>query len=132
MDKIIEGGCICKKIRYSFKISIPIDELQEGHCHCKICRKISGSILSTYVKISKNNIVFKGLNPSIYKSSEHCIRCFCSNCGSQLIWENKEKEVFAISIGSLDNPIEIKPKYHIWTENEILIDQNIPKYLQNF
>jgi hypothetical protein len=135
MEKILKGGCLCGKIKYEIKINIPIEEIKSNYCHCTMCRKSSGSGIATFITLQKDKVKFKGSNNLIkYKSSENCTRSFCSNCGSQLIWENNNDNTIDIGIGTLDNPediVKIKPKYHFWTENKILsIDLNIPKYLQ--
>jgi hypothetical protein len=133
MVKKVEGGCLCEKIRYSFQIADTIDKVQSNHCHCTMCRKASGSGITTFITIPKILIEFKGTSLTKYKSSENCTRSFCSNCGSQISWENNNDDNIDIGIGTLDDPKGIIPKYHLWVENKILpIDLNIPKYLQNY
>lgn len=134
-DNILKGGCLCAKIKYEIKTDKHIEEINSNYCHCTMCRKASGSGIATFITLLKDNVEINGLNDLVrYKSSENCIRSFCSNCGSQLFWENINENTIDIGIGSLNNPseiVKIKPKYHFWTENKILsIDLDVPKYLQ--
>jgi hypothetical protein len=135
VKNILKGGCLCGKINYEIKLNKHIDKIKSNYCHCTMCRKASGSGIATFITLPKNDVEINGLNNLIkYKSSENCKRSFCSNCGSQLFWENIDEDTIDIGIGSLNNPEEIdkiKPKYHFWTENKILsIDLDVPKYLQ--
>ena len=39
MNNIVEGGCFCGSVRYSFKF----DKYPSANCYCSICRRISGA-----------------------------------------------------------------------------------------
>jgi hypothetical protein len=126
----INGGCLCEKIRYTIKIDELIEEIHAEYCHCTMCRKSSGSVMASLFTIPKKSITFNKI-PNKYESSKNIYRSFCSNCGSQISWENINEDKIDIGIGTLDEPDKIKPKIHVWVENKILIINEIPKYLKS-
>lgn len=135
VKKTLYGGCLCGKINYEIKLNKQVEEIKSNYCHCTMCRKSSGSSITTFITLTKDDVEINGLNNLIkYKSSENCTRSFCSNCGSQLFWENINEDTIDIGIGTLNNSeeiVKINPEYHLWAENNIFpINLNVLKYLK--
>ncbi len=135
-DKLITGGCHCGKIKYSFEGNLK----DIAHCHCSICRKTTGGIVTTWITIllQKLNIIddsiiiFPG-DPYFlkeYKSSETCCRYFCKNCGCSLFLHTTlSSKTIDISIATLDHPNDVIPDRHIWFKNKIewlKLDEHLP------
>jgi len=81
-----------------------------------MCRKFTGCILPQNVSIPT-----KYINPPLpgnetykaYQSSPGAYRCFCSNCGSSLTFnENDTPEMTEIHLGSLDEEVLCGKKIH--------------------
>ena len=114
MNNIVEGGCFCGSVRYSFKF----DKYPSANCYCSICRRISGAPFVSWLAIPLD--LFKYLNnkPKKIKSSSHGNRFFCEECGTPIacILEEDPKNI-NITIASLDNPEEFVPKDDIYLED---------------
>lgn len=103
-DTLRDGGCICGAVRFSLRGA----PLRAGLCHCLDCRKTSGSFYTPVAvwpaeafSIAGELKVFAG-------------RSFCPACGSRIGWlRDGEAE---ICLGALDDaPVDIVPRYEIWT-----------------
>ena len=114
MNNIVEGGCFCGSVRYSFKF----DKYPSANCYCSICRRISGAPFVSWLAIPLD--LFKYLNnkPKKIKSSSHGNRFFCEECGTPIacILEEDPKSI-NITICSLDKPEDFKPKVEIYVDD---------------
>ncbi|KAF4152393.1 hypothetical protein CNMCM6936_002974 [Aspergillus lentulus] len=103
----ITGGCLCASIRYT----VHFDGAHKwppksGSCQCTMCRKWTASLLPQFLSLAPEQI-----SPAIstsptyaeYRSSENCLRGFCSKCGSSLLWRNEERpEEIDLFLGTVD------------------------------
>jgi hypothetical protein len=55
--------------------------------------------------------------PSFFEASEVGASAFCSRCGSQLYFTNREGSRISVAHGTLDAPECIEPRIHQWTQN---------------
>jgi hypothetical protein len=111
----ISGSCLCGAISYS--ISQNIGDIV--HCHCIKCRKAHGAAFSSVAKIEDNNFLITGEeNLSSYQSSPGKIRCFCSDCGSQIYAKRDNTDFIILRLGTLNDESMIGSQYqeakHIW------------------
>ncbi|MGI9328105.1 MAG: GFA family protein, partial [Pseudomonadales bacterium] len=89
------------------------------YCHCSICRKLTGSGSGAYGSVSRSEFEWLS-NESLSRFSpmKSTTRYFCSSCGSFLLTEHSaEPENVFVSLGTLDSPIESKPKYRQFVGN---------------
>jgi hypothetical protein len=108
---MIQGSCQCGQCSFE-----ALGELYDVlYCHCKNCRKLTGSAFSIYGGVSKEQ--FKWLcdfsKLGEYKSSRNVSRYFCRACSTLLTSiDKREENTTYLSVGllSLDKPI--KPEYH--------------------
>ncbi len=112
MTSITVGSCLCGDVR--FEIS---GELENFFlCHCKRCRKDTGSAHSANLFSSKATLTWiSGLDAiQIYKmpGTRH-EKSFCNKCGSALPSVQLEGALVVVPAGSLDSAIEIRPSAHI-------------------
>jgi hypothetical protein len=72
MAEIHTGGCHCGHLHYQF--SGPLHDI--AHCHCSICRRVSGGIVTTWITVPASAFEWvKGI-PAQYDSSTNCVhRC---------------------------------------------------------
>lgn len=80
MVDIHTGGCHCGQLRYQF--SGPLHDI--AHCHCSICRRVSGGIVTTWITVPAKAFQWLAGTPARYDSSATCARYFCGHCGAQL------------------------------------------------
>ena len=64
MSNIVEGGCFCGSVRYSFKF----DKYPSANCYCSICRRISGAPFVSWLAIPVN--LFKYLKNKPKKTAK--------------------------------------------------------------
>jgi hypothetical protein len=58
--------------------------------------------------------------PSVYRSSAHGQREFCTTCGSQLAYrESADAATVDVNLAALDHPDALEPRCHIWTQSRI-------------
>jgi len=110
---MIEGECLCGRIRYAVKGDIG----QVSHCHCAMCRRIHGAAFATYGAVPRDN--FRWLCGSdlvqVYQSSDSMNRTFCSVCGSTLqAILNTEPDVLYLALGTTNGDPECRPALHIF------------------
>lgn len=124
------GSCLCGKIQYE------IDGEFENFflCHCKSCRKDTGSVHAANLFSSTAKLKWlKGENEVRefnYQNSGH-IKAFCPNCGSALPNKQMNGTLLVVPAGSLDTDINIIPTGHIYMKEKAIWDNNLelaPKY----
>ena len=109
----LSGSCLCGVVRY-----VATGQTQRfWHCHCKRCRKASGTGHAS-------NIFLEG--SLAWESGEDATRnfkppdakrftnTFCQTCGSRLPRYNEELGMVFIPAGSLDDEPDISPQGHIF------------------
>jgi len=98
------GSCLCGGIQFS----VTGDPFRIGLCHCKDCRKASGSTFSAFAVWPLEAFETTGI------VSSYGDRSFCPTCGGRvpLVRENEVE----VTIGSLDEvPTEaLEPSYELW------------------
>lgn len=113
---------MCGAAAHTFQVSTSSLPLPTHLCSCNISRRISGSLLTSYVNITYGPDPPKpdlsALTP--YKSSDILTRYFCSTCGTQMYLEYKRDGHFEAATGTLqlestDGIIDYKA--HIWIED---------------
>jgi len=97
------GGCACGAIRYSVRG----EPTHVGRCHCKDCRKESGSAFTVYGQWPRDALVLDG------ELATYDGRSFCLRRGSRLLC--LDDDGVEIRLGSLDEaPFELEPEAEIW------------------
>ena len=107
-----QGSCLCQSIRYEVD-----GELGDfGYCHCRSCRKASGSAhaANSPVERAKFRLLSGADTLREYESSPGKFRAFCSQCGSHIVAEREGKGTILLRMGCLDTPTTQRPKVHIW------------------
>ena len=122
------GGCLCGRFRYRIKGAL----LPIVHCHCAMCRKVSGAAVSSWTGASVENFHWQSEEPPQFFSSDQSSRGFCPQCGAQISFQDKTRsQTLYVTIGSLDDADGLERGYHIWTANRlpwVHIDSDLPKY----
>ena len=112
----MDGGCQCGTVRYR----VAGAPFAAESCHCRMCQKLAGAMAVCWMDFKVEQVSWMGAEPSEYRSSEHCRRGFCRDCGSSLSFRDaRYPEYCTLTIASLDNPNQVKPTYHIYAESQV-------------
>jgi hypothetical protein len=116
MPAIHQGGCQCGALRYEFEAS-----LQDiAHCHCSICRRSSGGIVTTWITVPLASFRWLVGTPREYASSSSCTRSFCPTCGAHLtLFTTLSPHSLDITIATLDQPELAPADRHIWVQSRL-------------
>ena len=114
---VLTGGCLCGNVRYQTNA----EPLWLCHCHCKMCRKHTGSPIATFVGFPVGTVTWLNVPPARYRSSKDVERSFCSVCGSTIGFHRAHET--SIVIGSLDEPdsLQIEKLWtaHVWHKDHL-------------
>jgi hypothetical protein len=107
----MKGSCLCGAVSYevtgAFKVM--------GNCHCSMCRKANGAAFATWGILDSQQFRWTSGEVLIqeYESSPGRQRCFCRNCGSQLV-SMHSGVVGEIVVATLDADPGERPREHIF------------------
>ena len=123
----LTGSCLCKAITYE------ADALagRASACHCLMCQKAHGGPFGAYVSLQGHRWTKGEDKLTVYHSSKHCQRSFCSLCGSTFqFWDNRKPDRKSFAISSLDGDHGAQLKRHIFVETKVDwydIPDNLPR-----
>jgi hypothetical protein len=105
MSETFTGGCQCGAVRFR------ATELKDNAhiCHCRMCQKAVGNFFAALVGAPKQAVTWTRGTPSVFRSSAHVERGFCSACGTPLFYNDVNGARITLTIGSLDAPRKLKP-----------------------
>ena len=125
-----KGSCLCGSIRYVID-----GELSDfGYCHCKSCRKASGSAHGANAGVQRDAVQFQDALGYLreFESSPGKKRAFCSQCGSPLYaYLSKTPGLIRIRLGSLDTPLHTTSKAHTFVRDKAnwdVIEGALPQF----
>jgi hypothetical protein len=110
----LPGGCLCGAVRYE---AVP-DHRDGYYCHCRMCQLAFGNTRAAYFNLRKDQVRWLQ-PPAYYASSKIARRGFCSRCGTPLSFEFLDGERMDLSVGSLDEPGQLKPTEHFAAESRV-------------
>jgi hypothetical protein len=114
---MLKGSCLCGSITY--QVEGDIDTVIK--CHCKKCRKSSGTAFGTNAPVKASAFMLTSGKDALggFKSSDDLVRHFCRNCGSPIYSQRlSTPELIRLRIGTLDTPISAKPAFHIYVASK--------------
>jgi hypothetical protein len=116
MSDVHRGGCQCGALRYQFRA--PLRDI--AHCHCSICRRSTGGILTTWITVPLASFAWLAGTPTEFASSASCTRRFCPSCGAHLtLFTTLSPETLDITVATLDQPELAPAGRHIWVQNRL-------------
>jgi hypothetical protein len=125
-----QGSCLCGNIRYELG-----GELGEfGYCHCKSCRKASGSGHAANAPVDRKDFHLQSGADTLreFESSPGKFRAFCSRCGSPIYaYLTSSRDVLRIRLGSLDTAFTKEPRAHTFVSDKAAwepIDDGLPQF----
>ena len=127
-----EGSCLCESLQYQVR-----SELSDfGYCHCKSCRKASGSAHAANAAVdwADFRLVDEASTLREYESSPGKVRAFCSTCGSPIFaYLQASSDVIRLRLGSLDTPFSKQPKAHTFVADKAAwepIEGDLPQFAE--
>ncbi len=127
----LSGKCLCGAVSYTCE-----DEpVFTGNCHCKDCKKSSGSGYAPALFVPEDSVAITGevkYFESQGGSGNMIARGFCPNCGSQLFGKPSViPGMLGIRAGSLDDTSAYKPQSDIFTSSAEaweFMDHDLPNF----
>ena len=130
MSEVHGGGCQCGALRYQFQA--PLRDI--AHCHCSVCRRSSGGIVTTWITVPLASFRWLAGTPREYASSASCTRSFCPTCGAQLcLFTTLSPQTLDVTVATLDHPELAPADRHIWVQSRLPwlhLDQQLPEEQQ--
>jgi hypothetical protein len=103
------------------RIRFEIDEvIAPSHCHCSICRKLTGSAFATYARVNSEHFRFVSGESLMadYESTPGSHRKFCRVCGSPVPGKASYLPTISVSAGLLDDDPGVRPKLHTFASSK--------------
>ncbi|WP_165973897.1 GFA family protein [Paucimonas lemoignei] len=128
-DNPVKGSCFCGRAAFEY------DGLPSGviHCHCGMCRRLSGAAFTTWISIPKQN--FRLLSSGTLKKfslSNNAVRNFCSECGTHVFTEDaRYPDVIAIPAGVVAGALQRKIDGHYFVSDKAewhIIGDELPQF----
>jgi hypothetical protein len=122
------GSCFCGAV--AFQVGLPTVACL--HCHCSMCRRNHGAGYVTWVAAGAPGFkVTAGEDQlTVYQSSAHGTRSFCSICGTSLFCINEQHpEIVDIPLANFDEPIDRPPEAHYYLADRVdwvPLDESLP------
>jgi hypothetical protein len=119
MSVVLEGGCLCGKVRFS----ADQPPLRTFACHCKFCQRVTGTSFYAESIFPLDAVQFNDGELRQYEhlsegSKKKVFVHFCPSCGTTVgLTFERWSEVRAISRGCYDDPNAVEITSHIWTES---------------
>jgi len=122
------GSCLCGTVTYEID-----GDIGPGYyCHCKRCRKASGSIMAANALIDPASLrITSGAEDlrTYFAESTGLERRFCAHCGSPIVSYRPVTGRTAIRLGSLDSEPPRGPGAHIFVASRAAwenLDEDLP------
>jgi hypothetical protein len=130
---MVSGSCLCGAVAFEARDVVGPFEL----CHCRRCRKVSGSAYAALVgvrregyRITRGNDLVMSFELPVEEAPPGYGVFFCSVCGSPLPEPHPTGDWLEIPAGLFDTPLPVEPDKHIFVEfaaNWHTIDDTLPR-----
>lgn len=109
-DTCIGGSCLCRTVAYAVADRPGL----MWHCHCLICRKLSGAAFATHVAVRASTFSWlRGqADMAHYALSAVLVRSFCRQCGSVVPYAAGDGTRMVLPAGGLDDDPGVRPGVH--------------------
>lgn len=109
----LKGSCLCGGV--TLEVADRFEFM--GYCHCRECRKWSGSAFSAGGLVDFDDLRITGGEDRIghYRKTAETDLGFCRDCGSSLYSRKNTRKKFVVRLGILDEAPTQRPNAHIFT-----------------
>jgi len=112
-----KGSCLCGQYQYDITRESVVTTL---HCHCRDCRKVTGSGKATIAMVPEDQFTSAGelkTYQCVGSEGSHVTRGFCPTCGSQLLSYVEEiPGLIFIKAGTLEDGSWLTPSMSVWRD----------------
>ena len=112
-----EGSCLCGAVKYQLRG----EAKRFYHCHCRRCRKASGTGHATNIMVQAKDFTWQQGEQLLKKfkvpEAERFYTHFCSQCGSAMPRSVPEIGMVVIPAGSLDSELNLQPQARIFWDS---------------
>ena len=121
MRAVHRGSCLCGAVRFEID-----GQFQQFYlCHCEHCRKDTGSAHAANLFSSSAVLTWTSGTDRLRRfdlpGTRHG-KSFCATCGSALPTEQLNGTLLVVPVGSLDDPLGLKPTAHIFVASRAAWD----------
>jgi hypothetical protein len=125
---MIRGSCLCGGVRFEAR-EVPLIVL----CHCSICRKANGAAFEAGAAVPAADFRLIDGAELIrhYESSPGNQRAFCSVCGSRAPSLSRDRNLYFVPAGLLDDDPGVRPALHIFVGSKApwwQITDDLPRF----
>lgn len=110
------GGCQCGAVRYKTSGGLRYPHV----CHCRMCQKAAGNYFLPLGASMRADFALTRGEPQWFFSSQTVRRGFCGRCGTPLFYDIPGMDFINITLGSLDEPSQVKPEAQSNLDNKML------------
>ena len=125
------GGCACGAVRYDVSGEL----LFANMCQCRQCQRLTGTGHAVYLTVTSASAEIRGETShwtSLGENGTIKQNIFCPACGSPLLLALPQMpDIFAVQVGSLDDPTTYQPEMVFWTDTGHAWDE-LPQGIQKF
>ncbi|NIS07140.1 MAG: GFA family protein [Gammaproteobacteria bacterium] len=122
------GRCLCGSLQFEVRGK----PLWVAHCHCRSCRRNTGSAVATFVGFRKDQLTYTCGERKFYASSAGVQRGFCAECGTPMTYEaDRWPGEVHVYVATLDNPDDFRPQLHVFFAERISwleLEDDLPRY----
>jgi hypothetical protein len=116
MSNVVAGSCLCGRYRYEFDRD---QTISAHHCHCRDCRKMTGSGKATIIFVPTAALQTQGELKTYTvtgTAGSHVTRGFCPNCGSGVISYLEEMpDIRFVKAGTLEDSSWVTIDSSFWS-----------------
>jgi hypothetical protein len=110
------GRCLCGAVRFQ----VEGDPRWVGHCHCRSCRRHTGSAVTTFAGFPPDQVAYTRGERAFCASSPGVRRGFCAACGTPLTYESDRfPGEIHLYVCTLDEPERFVPTFHVFYEERV-------------
>jgi hypothetical protein len=116
-SQLHQGSCLCESVRY--EVTGHLGPLV--YCHCKRCRKATGSAFIAVAPIPKAHfkITHGETCLNTYRSEAGVCHTFCNRCGSPIMaYRESEPDTLRLRVGTLDTSLPTHVSAHIFVASK--------------
>ncbi len=131
----LTGGCQCGEIRYE----VTTDPLATIICHCKECKRQSGSAFGMSMIVPRDGFRLTSGKPKTFSrgaESGGSVECaFCGAGGTRIFHRtSKLPKTLNVKPGTLDDMSRIRPAMQTWTGERLAwfsVEGELPEFEKN-
>ncbi len=127
------GSCLCGGVGYE----LTQEPVWAHHCHCQRCRKVRGAAFASNLFVPLDAFRYTRGEDLVesYKlrEAERFTHCFCRVCGSSLPFQNVDRGMAVVPMGSLDDDPNFDCRAHIFVDSKapwFAITDSLPQYAE--